>query len=145
MPVRLRLRRMGKKRQPVYQVVAADSRVPRDGKFLEAIGLYNPKTSPHTLEINVDLALKWLQDGAQPTETVRSLLSQSGVLYKKELLKKGLSADAVATELEQWKANKAAAKGKITRKEKKAQAQKQQSTAEATGAASETSAPAEAN
>ena len=70
---------MGKKKQPVYKLVAADSRSPRDGKFIEAIGLYNPLTHPSTLEINEDRALYWLNNGAQPTDTVRNLLSQKGI------------------------------------------------------------------
>lgn len=88
MAVKLRLRRMGKKKQPIYKVVAADSRSPRDGKFLEAIGMYNPLTNPHTLQFNEERALYWLGVGAQPTETVKSLLSQKGILLKKELFKK---------------------------------------------------------
>jgi len=73
--VKLRLRKMGKKKQPVYKVVAADSRSPRDGKFIEAIGLYNPKTDPATINIKEDRALYWLIVGAQPTDTVKNLLS----------------------------------------------------------------------
>jgi len=69
--VKLRLRRIGKKKQPVYKVVAADSRSPRDGKFLEAIGIYNPLTDPLTLEIKEDRAMYWLNVGAQPTDTER--------------------------------------------------------------------------
>ncbi len=82
MSVKLRLRRMGKKKQPLYKVVAADSRSPRDGKFLESIGLYNPLTNPSTIEIKEERALYWLNVGAQPTETVKSLLSQKGILLK---------------------------------------------------------------
>jgi small subunit ribosomal protein S16 len=88
--VKLRLRRMGKKRQPVYKVVAADVRSPRDGKFIEAIGLYNPKTEPATIEIQEDRALYWLGVGAQPTDTVKNLLSSKGILLRRELTKRGV-------------------------------------------------------
>ena len=77
---------MGKKKQPIYKVVAADSRAPRDGKFLESIGLYNPLTNPHTLDINEERAIYWLNMGAQPTDTVKSLLSQKGIILKRELI-----------------------------------------------------------
>lgn len=102
MAVKLRLRRMGKKKQPIYKVVAADSRSPRDGKFLESIGLYNPLTNPHTVTIKEDRALYWLEKGAQPTATVKSLLRQRGITLKRELIRKGLSEDKIQSELEQW-------------------------------------------
>ena len=108
MSVKLRLRRMGKKKQPIYKVVAADSRSPRDGKFLESIGLYNPLTNPSTIDIKEERALYWLGVGAQPTETVKSILSQKGILLKRELIRKGLSEDKVEAELESWKKQKEA-------------------------------------
>lgn len=118
MPVRLRLRRMGKKRQPIYKVVAADSRSPRDGKFLESIGLYNPKANPHILEIDEDKANRWLNNGAQPTLTVQSLLSQSGILLKRELRKRGLAEEEVVKQFDAWKAENAA-KAKTRKKASK--------------------------
>ncbi len=102
MAVKLRLRRMGKKKQPIYKVVAADARSPRDGKFLEAIGLYNPLTNPHTININEDRALYWLSVGAQPTDTVKSLLTQKGILLKRELMGRGLSEDKIEAEMSNW-------------------------------------------
>ena len=102
MAVKLRLRRMGKKKQPIYKVVAADSRSPRDGKFLESVGLYNPLTNPHTIDIKEDRVLYWLDKGAQPTNTVKSLLRQRGITLKRELIRKGLSEDKIQSELEQW-------------------------------------------
>lgn len=102
MAVKLRLRRMGKKKQPIYKVVAADSRSPRDGKFIESIGLYNPLTDPATLEIKEERALYWLGVGAQPTDTVKSLLRQKGIILKKELLRRGVSEDTMAAELDKW-------------------------------------------
>ena len=78
MAVKLRLRRMGKKKQPIYKIVAADARSPRDGRFLEAVGLYNPLTEPHSVDIKEERVLYWLNKGAQPTKTVKSLLRQQG-------------------------------------------------------------------
>ncbi len=86
MPVRIRLQRHGKKGKPFYWIVAADSRVKRDGKFLEKLGTYNPMVEPADIQIDVDAAVKWLMNGAQPTETARAILKYKGVLYKKHLL-----------------------------------------------------------
>jgi small subunit ribosomal protein S16 len=80
--VKIRLRRMGRRNRPFYRVVAADSRSPRDGKFIEIIGHYNPLTDPATIDINEEKALKWLRYGAQPTDTVRSLLVKLGIMDK---------------------------------------------------------------
>lgn len=121
MAVKLRLRRMGKKRQPLYKVVAADVRSPRDGKYIEAIGSYNPKTEPATLEIKEDRALYWLDCGAQPTQTVKNLLSKEGILLKKELMKEGLSEEAISAKLEEWgKIQESALSKKKAKAEKKA-------------------------
>ena len=79
MAVKIRLRRMGAKKAPFYRVVVADSRYPRDGRFIEEIGLYDPNTEPSTVKIDADAAKKWLQSGAQPTETVGKLLKQAGI------------------------------------------------------------------
>ena len=118
MAVKLRLRRMGKKKQPIYKVVAADARSPRDGKFLEAVGLYNPLTDPHTFEIKEDRVLYWLDNGAQPTNTVKSLLRQQGITLKRELGKKGLDAEKVEAEMENWKKIKESSSKKKTVKKK---------------------------
>ena len=85
MPVKIRLRRHGKKRKPFYHVVVADSRVKRDGKFIEKLGTYNPNTTPATIVLNVDAAVGWLEKGAQPTDTARSILSKKGAMLKKHL------------------------------------------------------------
>ncbi len=115
MAVKLRLRRLGKKKQPIYKVVAADSRSPRDGKFLEAIGSYNPLTDPSTIDIKEDRAMYWLNAGAQPTDTVKSLLSKKGIILKRELIKKGLSEEKIQAEIENWqKLNEAKTKSKST-------------------------------
>jgi len=92
MPVKIRLQRHGKKGKPFYWIVAADSRSKRDGKYLEKLGAYNPNTNPATVELDVDGAVKWLQNGAQPTDTARTLLSYRGALLKNHLaggVKKG--------------------------------------------------------
>lgn len=80
MAVKLRLMRMGKKKQPVYRVVAADSRSPRDGRFIEILGTYEPRAEPSRVVIDNARVVKWLRDGAQPTETVARLLKQSGAM-----------------------------------------------------------------
>lgn len=82
MAVKLRLRRMGSKKRPFYRVVAADSRSPRDGRFIEEIGYYNPITEPADIKINEEIALKWLKNGAEPTDTVRDLFSKQGIMKK---------------------------------------------------------------
>jgi len=102
--VKLRLKRMGKKRQPIYKVVAADSRSPRDGKFIEALGNYNPRTEPQTIEINAERAIYWLGCGAEPTATVKNLLSKNGILYQIELKKQGVAEEEIAKKMEEWKA-----------------------------------------
>ncbi len=86
MPVRIRLQRHGKKGKPFYWVVAADSRSKRDGRFLEKIGTYNPNTNPATIDLDVDVAVQWLQNGAQPSDTARAILSYKGALLKNHLI-----------------------------------------------------------
>lgn len=85
MSVKIRLQRHGKKGKPFFHIVVADSRAKRDGKFIEKIGIYNPITNPATIELNVDAAVKWLNNGAQPSDTARAILSYKGALYKKHL------------------------------------------------------------
>ncbi|MEL6975621.1 MAG: 30S ribosomal protein S16 [Bacteroidota bacterium] len=110
MPVKIRLQRHGKKGKPFYWVVAADSRSKRDGKFLEKLGTYNPNTNPATINLDVDGSVKWLQNGAQPTDTARAILSYKGVLMKKHLLggvKKGALTEEQAEEkFQAWLAGK---------------------------------------
>lgn len=79
MAVRIRLKRMGAKKRPFYRIVVADSRFPRDGRFIEEIGIYNPTTDPSTLEVNQEKAADWLKKGAKPSETVKSLLKRAGI------------------------------------------------------------------
>lgn len=82
MAVKLRLKRMGKKGKPFYRIVAADSRSPRDGRIIESVGTYNPNTEPAQINVNEELAVKWLKNGAQPSDTVRNLLSKQGILKR---------------------------------------------------------------
>jgi len=111
MPVKIRLTRHGRKRLAYYHIVAADSRAPRDGKFIEKLGVYNPNTNPATIELNFEKALYWLQNGAQPSDTARAILSYKGVLMKKHLLdgvKKGAFDENAAEEkFSQWLTDKA--------------------------------------
>ena len=85
MPVKIRLQRHGKKGKPYYWIVAADSRSKRDGKYLEKLGIYNPNTNPATIDLNIDGSVKWLQNGAQPTDTARAILSYKGAMLKNHL------------------------------------------------------------
>ncbi|WP_258100921.1 30S ribosomal protein S16 [Marinoscillum pacificum] len=85
MPVKIRLARRGRKKQAMYDVVIADSRAPRDGKFIEKIGTYNPNTDPATISLNEEKAFDWVMKGAQPTDTVKAMLSYRGILLKKHL------------------------------------------------------------
>ncbi|HSO77148.1 MAG TPA: 30S ribosomal protein S16, partial [Bacteroidales bacterium] len=110
MSVKIRLARKGRKKQAYYHVVVADSRSPRDGRFIEKIGIYNPITDPATIDINFEKALGWLQNGAQPTDTCRAILSYKGVLLKKHLIegvKKGAFDEAEADRrFNEWLTNK---------------------------------------
>lgn len=93
---------MGRKKRPFYRIVATDSRTRRDGKYLEKIGTYNPLTQPAEIEINKELALKWLARGAQPSQTVRSFLRKTGILFEYDLRKRGLSAEEIELEYKKW-------------------------------------------
>jgi small subunit ribosomal protein S16 len=112
MATKMRLQRFGKKRSPFYHIVIADGRAPRDGKFIEKIGTYNPIPNPAEIKLNFDKALDWLQKGAQPTETMRAILSYKGVLYKNHLLnglKKGALTEAeVEAKFKSWLTDKEA-------------------------------------
>ena len=110
MATKIRLQRFGHKDYAFYQIVIADSRAPRDGKFIERIGSYNPNTNPATINLDFERALYWLQTGAQPTDTTRNILSAQGVLMKKHLLggvKKGaFSLEEAETRFQAWLKNK---------------------------------------
>ncbi len=100
--VTLRLRRVGKKKQPVYRIVAVDSRASRNGKYLEAIGQYNPRTVPMLVEVKEERLFAWLKRGAQPSDTLRSLLQRKGLWLKWGLMKKGADEATIAAQLEKW-------------------------------------------
>ena len=106
MAVKIRLQRHGSKKRPFYFIVVADARAPRDGKFIQKLGTYNPLTVPATIQLDRQKALEWLHKGAQPTDTVRKILSFKGVLYLKHLLrgvKLGLFDEATAmVKFQQW-------------------------------------------
>ncbi|PRX26661.1 small subunit ribosomal protein S16 [Orenia metallireducens] len=88
MAVKIRLKRMGSKRNPFYRLVVADSRKPRDGRFIEELGYYNPTTDPETVKVNEEAALNWLSNGAQPSNTVRNILSRQGIMKKFDEMKR---------------------------------------------------------
>lgn len=112
MPAKIRLQRHGKKSKPFFHIVIADGRAPRDGKFIEKIGTYNPNTNPATIDLNFDKALTWLKNGAQPTDTCRAILSYKGVLYKKHLLggvtKGALTEEQAEAKFAKWLEEKSA-------------------------------------
>ena len=131
MPVKIRLQRHGKKGKPFFWIVAADGRAKRDGKFLEKLGIYNPNTNPATIELDVDTSVKWLQNGAQPTDTARAILSYKGVLLKNHLaggVRKGALTEEQAEEkFNSWmeeKAGKVDAKKDALNKEQEAERNK---------------------
>ncbi len=115
MPVKIRLQRHGKKGKPFYWIVAADARAKRDGKFLEKLGVYNPNTNPATIDLDVEGSVKWLGNGAQPTETAKRLLSYKGVLLKHHLqggvAKGALTQEEADKKFEAWLADKEKAVG----------------------------------
>ncbi|MRT16289.1 30S ribosomal protein S16 [Vitellibacter sp. q18] len=132
MPVKIRLQRHGKKGKPYFWIIAADSRAKRDGKFLEKIGSYNPTTNPAQIELDVDSAVKWLQNGAQPTDTARAILSYKGALMKNHLaggVRKGaLTEEQAEAKFNEWLANKTGSidhkKASLAEAKEKAKAEK---------------------
>ena len=136
--VRIRLRRVGAKKKPSYRVVVAHSESPRDGRFIETIGFYNPRTDPPTVEIEAERALYWLQHGAQPSEAVSRMLRNLGIMDKLTRLKAGADMETLLAELAE---EKAAAEKK--RMEQKAALEKEAAEAEEAGPAEEEVAEAE--
>jgi small subunit ribosomal protein S16 len=143
--VRIRLRRVGAKKQPSYRVVVADSESPRDGRFIETIGFYNPRTVPPTVKIEAERALHWLQHGAQPSEAVARMLQNLGIMDKLARLKAGADMETLLAELAEEKA--AAEKKRMEQKaalEKEAAEAEEVAEAEETGPAEEEVAEGEA-
>lgn len=124
MATKIRLQRGGHKGYAVYRIVAADSRAPRDGRFIEKIGTYNPNTNPATVDLNFERALYWVEAGAQPTDTVRNILSREGVYLMKHLkggVKKGAFDEAtMQTKFDAWKQNKQKVSDSVRQSEEKA-------------------------
>ena len=125
MAVKIRLKRMGKKKQPIYKIVVADARSPRDGKFIEAVGFYNPLVNPHLTQLNEEKINLWLNRGAIPTLTVKSILSQNGVLLKRHLEKKKYSEERIQAEIANWQKIREAklSQPKAKKKKKKSKAE----------------------
>ncbi len=129
MPAKIRLQRHGRKRYAYYHIVIADSRAPRDGRYIERIGSYNPNTNPATIDLDFDKALSWLDKGAQPTDTARAILSYKGVLYMKHLqggvAKGAFSEEEAERRFKAWMADKdAKIQGKKDRLSKESEAEK---------------------
>ncbi len=131
MPVKIRLQRHGKKGKPFYWVVAADVRSKRDGKYLEKLGIYNPVTQPATIELDVDASVKWLRNGAQPTDTAKRILSYKGAMLKKHLLagvdKGALTEEEAEKKFQAWlteKEDKISTSAEETAKAKQAEKEK---------------------
>jgi len=126
MAVKIRLARRGRKKKPFYHIIVADARSPRDGKFIEKIGIYNPMTKPATIDLDRDKAFEWINKGAQPTETARAILKFKGVFYKKHLMrgvaKGAMTEEQAMTKYQEWidaKEAKVAARAAETAQEKR--------------------------
>lgn len=135
MAVKIRLQRGGKKKQPVYRIVAADSRYKRDGRFLERLGQYNPSTDPATVTVKESRVMYWLGVGATPTDTVKNLLSRLGIMLKWTLKKKGKDAATITAEFEKWSASQPLKREKELAKKARRKAAKKKASAPAAPAA----------
>lgn len=135
MAVHLRLRRIGKKKMPLYHIVAADSRVARNGKFLEVVGRYDPLTNPPLVETKEPRVLAWLKKGAVPTDTVRSLLQRKGLWLRWSLMKRGADEAKIAAEMEKWQMLQADRARRDEERKERRKAAKKQAAAPAEGTA----------
>ena len=134
--VKLRLRRVGKKKKPVYKIVAADSRASRNGKYLESIGQYNPLVHPMVIDVNESRLFAWLKRGAVPSDTTRSLLQRKGLWLKWSLIKKGADETAITSAMEQWQMRQAEkSEREAARKARRKEAKRKKAVAEAPAAA----------
>lgn len=124
MAVALRLMRMGRKKAPLYAIVATDSRSRRDGRFIEDLGRYEPVQEPAVVKIDAERVMYWLRQGAQPSDTVRNLLSKEGLMLHLHLVRKGKSESEIAEAVEAFKTKDTAAKGKVTKRARAAEALK---------------------
>jgi small subunit ribosomal protein S16 len=128
--VRLRLTRIGRRNKPFYRIIAADSRSPRDGKFIEVVGRYNPLTEPETLEIKEERVLYWINNGALMSDTVRTLFKRNGLIFKWHLKKKGFDETKITEELNRWQAVESARRERLVAKSKEKKAKKAETKAE---------------
>ncbi|NUN69335.1 MAG: 30S ribosomal protein S16 [Bacteroidetes bacterium] len=131
MAVKIRLQRGGKKKQPVYRIVAADSRYKRDGRFLEKLGQYNPGTDPITIDVKEGRVMYWLGVGATPTDTVKNLLSRKGIMLKWTLMKKKKDEATITAEMEKWAASQPLKREKELAKKARRKAAKKKAAAPA--------------
>jgi small subunit ribosomal protein S16 len=148
--VKLRLKRMGRKKRPFYRIVAADSRSPRNGRFIEELGFYDPLTDPMTIVVKEDRAMYWLQHGALPSDTVKSLLKSKGIIFRLHLMERGLDETKIEEELKKWELLqveklKRKAEKKAQEKEKAKARKKEQKEQEAKESVAAAPAPAEAD
>lgn len=142
MAVHIRLRRMGKKKQPFYRIVAIDSRVARDGKYLDNIGTYNPRMEPAAVQLNSERVVYWLAKGAKPSDTVRSLLRRQGILMHLHLQKLGMAEAQIDEAMKQWQAQQAERqKRQEALREQKKRQRKAPKETEAPAASGESAAP----
>ncbi|MHB1049138.1 MAG: 30S ribosomal protein S16 [Bacteroidota bacterium] len=144
MAVKIRLQRGGKKKQPIYRIVAADGRYKRDGRFLEKLGTYNPNTDPMTVDMKEPRVMYWLGVGATPTDTVRNLLSRKGIMLKWYLKKKGKDEATITAEFEKWQAAQSLKREKELAKKARRKASKKKASAPAKSDAPAAEAPAQA-
>lgn len=145
MAVKLRLRRLGRKKRPFYRIIATDSRAPRDGRFIEEIGHYNPLTHPETVSVQEDRALYWLGVGATPSKTVRNILSRQGIILKFDLKKQGVAEEKITEELRKWEVlqierTKRLEAKKESERERRKKAKQEAAKAETAGEAEKTAA-----
>lgn len=131
MAVRIRLKRMGRKKKPFYRIVVMDSRKKRDGEYIEKVGYYNPMVNPADILIDEEIAMKWLNQGAIPSDTVKNLLSRQGIILKFDLKKKGVAAEKIEEEMKKWdllqlERQKRLDSLKVQKQQEKKQAKKQE-------------------
>ena len=153
MAVRIRLRRMGRKKRPFYRIVVADSRSPRDGRYIESVGFYNPVEHPPEVRVDEERAGYWLDQGAIPSDTVKSILQQQGVLFKRSMVKKGVPEAQIEEEMKKWevlqierqrRAEEKSEAKKKAKAEKKEAEEKAEAAAEAPASDTKSEAKAEA-
>ena len=140
--VKMRLRRVGKKKQPVYKIVVADSRASRTGKYIESIGQYNPLLNPMVITVNEPRLFNWLKRGAQPTDTLRSLLQRKGLWMRWSLMKKGADEAAISAAMEKWQLQQGEKLQRETERKARRKAARKKKPAEAPAAAAPVDAPA---